>query len=472
MNPDIVFDLPLPPRSAWRDITRRRFDVLVVGGGIHGAGVARDAALRGFATALIERGDWASGTSSRSSKLMHGGLRYLQYGAFGLVRESLVERDRHLRLAPGGVHRLRFRVEAPGAAASLKMRAGIAVYDLFTGGRSRGRVFAKQASYDDARMDDARFCLAVVDDARRNGAATLPYVRWLDWLRSGDAVAGARVRDRFSGEEAEVHASVCVNAAGPWAGEVGGCVSGETPGLRLTRGSHVVLDRSPGEARLFFSPEDGRVLFLMPFDGETGLLGTTDLDASGPDGEPVPTLEEVAYLRRAFDAAFPRWSGWRAVGVQCGLRPLVEGSGAPSAVSREERIVEDPVSGVVSILGGKYTTYRAVAEDVVDRIARRLRGRTGERPTRVRRLPVPPPAPDAVAALRRAFLSEDAVRLDDALLRRTSLGHRDAWTDSLGAAVEAMRRAHALPERAAQAERERFCALQTRRLAPLAAWRR
>ncbi len=462
----------LPVRPDWERLVGEHHEVLVVGGGIHGAGTARDAALRGIRTAMIERDDWASGTSSRSSKLLHGGLRYLRSGRLGLVREGLRERDLHLRLAPDLVRPLRFRVPPPppGATPRWMVRAGIALYGALSGDFSRARFWESEPVYLDATVDDARFALEVMLDARRHGALALSYVEWLEWARERDRIVGARVRDRLSGREGIARADVFVNAAGPWASLVAGAGA---PRLRLTRGTHVVLDRrADGDARLFFARADGRALFLLPFGAGMSLLGTTDLDEDTPTREPVPREEEIRYLASAFGAQFPEWRGWRAVGLICGLRPLLDGEGPPSSLPREERIVNDPGGRVISIFGGKYTAYRAVAEEAADRVERALGRKPVEHPTRTAPLPAAAPVGDDPALVRRAFTEEDAVRLEDVFLRRSRLGHEgrvDEGLLRLGAKLWRMR--WGLGEADSEAEVEAFRELQSRRLAPLAFWK-
>jgi glycerol-3-phosphate dehydrogenase len=470
----LALDTQLLVRPAWKRLLEEHHDLLVVGGGINGAGVARDAALRGLRVGLIERGDWGSGTSSRSSKLLHGGLRYLRQGSVRLVYEALQERERHLRLASGLVKRVRFRVPPTprGTIPRWQVRAGIALYDLLAGGALSSGFWRDEPVYTDAVIDDARFCLEIVLDARRRGALALSYVEWLQWKRDGDRIVGARVRDRFTGEEGWLSASMFVNAAGPWADLIApGGKSG--PRLRLTRGTHIVLDRrADDDARLFFAPQDGRPLFLLPFRDRTSLLSTTDVDDSTPIREPVPQPSEVRYLRDAFRSQFPMWAHWNPVGVQCGLRPLLAGEGSPSSLTREERLLEDPSRTLISILGGKYTTYRAVAERVVDRVERRL-GRTPRlRPTRTVPLPGGESEEDIPTRIRRAFAEEDAVRLEDVFIRRTAFGLLGPVDGEL------LRRAATLwrlrwgkGEAESEVETEAFLRLQERRSAPLTAWK-
>src|SRR5262245_48325651 len=426
----LVGSSPLLSRPEWHRLLQEHHDLLVVGGGIHGAGVARDAALRGLRVAVIERGDWACGTSSRSSKLMHGGLRYLRQGSLKLVREALHERELSKSLAPGWVHPLEFRiVPPPEGHASLMLRAGVAVYGALAGSLRTSRFWMREPRYEDAMVDDARFCLRVILEARRHGALALSYVEWLEWVRRGDQLVAARVRDRFTGEEGVVSANTFVNATGPWADVLAGDSARRAgAGLRLTRGTHVVLDRrSDDAARLFFGPEDGRVLFLLPFGNKSSLLGTTDLDEPAPVEEPLATRNEIVYLREAFRTQFPEWKHWRPVGTFCGLRPLLAAEGSPSDISREERLLVDAAGNLLSILGGKYTTYRSVAERAVDTIETWLDRIPAERPTRTE--PIPDDdrdENDLLDLVRRAFALEDAVRLEDVFLRRSRLAHQNA----------------------------------------------
>ena len=465
----LAIGVPLLKRPQWNRLVDEHHDVLVVGGGIHGAGVARDAALRGLRVAVIERDDWGSGASSRSSKLLHGGLRYLAQGSFGLVREALRERERHLRLAPGLVQRVRFRVPPPppGAVRRWKIRTGIALYDLLAGRRSE--FWKSEPAYEDALVDDARFCLQVVLDARRHGALTLHYTEWIEWLRQGDRVVGARIRDRFTGDEGTVSATAFVNATGPWAD----LVMGSVRRLRLTRGTHVVLDRrADGDARLFFSPHDGRVLFLLPYGDGHSLLGTTDLDEAAPTRDPIPQRDEVQYLRDAFQSQFPDWAHWVPVGLQCGLRPLLSGEGSPSSLSREEKIIPDPFGNVISILGGKFTTFRVVAERATDRVLGVLGRPHIVSPTRHIPIPGIGTTGDVYSRVRQAFSEEEAVRLEDVFFRRTQLGHcGSVEKDLLEFGAKLWRLRWGLGAREAKAEIQAFCELQERRLSPLAAWK-
>jgi len=466
---------PLLSRPEWHRLLQEHHDVLVIGGGIHGAGVARDAALRGLRVALIERGDWASGTSSRSSKLMHGGLRYLRQGSVKLVREALHERELAKTLAPGWVHPLTFRiVPPPERPVSPMLRAGVLLYGALGGSMRTSRFWAREPGYEDAMIDDARFCLCVMLEARRHGALALSYVEWLEWVRRGEHLVAARVRDRFTGEEGVVSASTFVNATGPWADLLAGETARRSGAeLRLTRGTHVVLDRRADDiARLFFAGEDGRVLFLLPFGAKASLLGTTDLDEPAPVEEPLATHTEIQYLRDAFRTQFPEWKHWRPVGTMCGLRPLLAASGAPSEISREERLLTDGSGNLLSILGGKYTTYRSVAERAVNTIETWLDRVPTEWPTRTEPFPDDErDENDPVDLVRRAFTLEDAVRLEDVFLRRTRLAHLNAVDpELLRRAVHLWRLRWGKSEAEGEEEKDAFLELQTRGQGPLAYW--
>jgi glycerol-3-phosphate dehydrogenase len=366
------------------------FDVLILGGGITGAGVALDCALRGFRTALIDKGDFASGTSSVSSKLVHGGLRYLEHGDFSLVYEALHERRLLLENAPHIVHPLRFLVPfyCGSRVPPWKYRIGLTLYDLLAG---RGNLRRSQpvpltclrreipglrldglsggAAYFDAQMDDARLCINVLRSAEEAGARVANYVEAV-------AFESGRVRavDQIGGREFTIHARQVVNAAGPWVDAV--CrLAGDTEGpyLQPTKGVHILTaDRGLPAAFLLLHPADGRVFFVIPWLGKT-LIGTTDTFASeGPDALTV-TPQDVAYLLDGHNHYFtPPLQVGDVLGNFAGLRPLIRSRpGDPSALSREFRIIES-CDGLLSVAGGKYTTYRHMAEIVSDRVAARL----------------------------------------------------------------------------------------------------
>lgn len=373
-------------------------DLLVVGGGITGAGIARDAAMRGIRTALVDKGDFGSGTSGHSSRLVHGGLRYLELGDWRLVLEASRERQILLSLAPHLVwpRSFLFPIHAGGRMPLWKLAAGLWLYDLlalFRNVRSH-RLLSKRAltraepalrshdlrggaRYYDAQCDDSRLTLANVRSASRHGALVANHVAVERFAVANGQVRGAHVVDRIAGTAATVRALVVVNATGPWSDDVRGR-DGLAPLLRRTKGAHVAVPRARlgnREAIAVLSPIDGRVMFIIPW-GDLSYIGTTDTDTTeGPDAVRA-SGEDVVYLLRSANAYYPeaRLQPDDVVSTWAGLRPLLrpEDPRSPSAVSREHRIVESQ-PGLISIVGGKLTTYRAMAAQVVDRVAERLR---------------------------------------------------------------------------------------------------
>jgi len=391
-------------------------DVLVVGGGITGAGIARDAALRGFRTAVVDKGDFAGGTSSRSSRLVHGGLRYLEQYDFGLVRQASRERRVLLTIAPHLVHPLPFVLPAYRGARvpAWRLRCGLWLYDLLAGfhnvrlhrwlGRKatlrlepalRDKDLTGAALYYDAQTDDARLTLATIRAAARAGALIASYAEVTGLLKPDGQVRGATVRDTLTGQACTIRALVVVNATGPWVDAVRRLEDpGVEPVLRLTKGTHVAVPRQRvghTNALTLTSPLDGRVMFVLPW-GELSYIGTTDTDEDVSPDDVRATGPDVIYLLRSANWFFPtaRLSPRDVVSTWAGLRPLLrpEGGGdrhtAPSATSREHRVIES-AGGLVTIAGGKLTTYRLMARDVVDRVASRLHALDG-RP----RAPRPP----------------------------------------------------------------------------------
>jgi glycerol-3-phosphate dehydrogenase len=419
-------------RAAWERLGDEPLDVLVIGGGINGAGIARDAAMRGLRTALVERGDFASGTSSRSSKLIHGGLRYLEHGHVRLVLEAVRERERLRRLAPHLVRpqEFLFPIYRAGPLTRPKLTAGLWAYDLLAGWWSvrrhrmlgRRRVEALEPAlrreglrgggiYFDYRTDDARLVLETALAASHEGAVVLTYAEVVAFEKADGRITGARVRDRIGGGEVAVHARVVVNATGPWVDRVAALDAPAPPRLRLTKGVHVVVPQARVGNRMalvLHAVQDGRVMFVIPW-GDVVLVGTTDTDhPGGPDVPPAVEAADVRYLLDTVNHYFPAAALGPddVVSAFAGLRPLIAPPpGAaldPSSVSREEDVFVS-ASGLVSLAGGKLTTYRLVAASVVDRIVADLRRRgetrrfgacrTGEVP-----LPGGGDDPDALAA--------------------------------------------------------------------------
>jgi glycerol-3-phosphate dehydrogenase len=389
------------------------FDVLVIGGGITGAGVARDAAMRGLSVALVEASDFASGTSSRSSRLVHGGVRYLEHGQLHLVFESCRERRILASIAPHLVRPLQFMwpVYEKARIKLWKLRAGLFLYDALALGRNLGRhrrltthvVTALEpelrhmgmlggASYFDAATDDIRLTLATVLGARDNGAVVANHVSVHDLLMTSDGVCGARAMDLRSGIDIEIRARTVVNAAGPWSDAIRRMAEPQARrAVRGTKGVHVAVPRDRirnNGALTLLSPIDGRVMFVLPA-GPFSIIGTTDTEYDGRPERVRATVADVTYLLRSANAFFPgaHLMPSDVVSAWAGIRPLVaSGDKDPNAASREHAIAWT-VPGLLSVTGGKLTTYRAMAADVMDTIARRLRVGHGRAATHKESLP-------------------------------------------------------------------------------------
>ena len=357
------------------------FDVAIIGGGIVGCGVARDAARRGLRVALFEKRDFASGTTAASTRIVHGGLRYLETADLRLVRLDLQERETLLRIAPHLVKPLEFVIpfRGLGAFTRLKLRAGLALYDALASGSSlpRHRMRNGDAAYHDARVDSPeRLCVENVVDAAAHGAQAFNYCEVTGVLRDGGAVAGVRVHDVLTGEQAEIRARVTVNASGPWFERVAGLVTPALPGrIRTTKGIHLVCPPLTDRAEIHFSKLDGRMMFAIPRQGLTW-LGTTDTDYPGDPADAVATAEDVKYVVHSLRHAFPELTSNHALYTTAGVRALVMQGGSASSVSRMHRIVDGALTGtpgIVSIMGGKITGYRAIAEEATDVACRALR---------------------------------------------------------------------------------------------------
>jgi glycerol-3-phosphate dehydrogenase len=372
-------------------------DLVVIGGGITGAGIARDAALRGMKVALFEKGDYACGTSSKSSKLIHGGLRYLEHGEIGLVFESVSERRVQTRLAPHLVRPLPFLIPIyKGVRPGLEiMNVGLWIYDslaLFRAPRLHKTVRGAKAAlalepqlrpgglrgaieYFDCATDDARLVLENALDAQALGAEMHTYTEVTGFERAANGrITGVHVRDRLHERTWTLHSRAVVLAAGAWTDEVIRRfeIPVDRPLLRRTKGVHIVLprDRLPlGRAITLISPVDGRVMFAIPWRGRS-VLGTTDTDFTGSADEVAADSEDVRYLCESGNGYFPgaNLTPDDVIATWAGLRPLIA---APpdvdeSEISREHEIFTRP-DGLVIIAGGKLTTYRRMAREVVDR---------------------------------------------------------------------------------------------------------
>ena len=425
----------LTRRVTWQNVERKTYDLLIIGGGINGAGIARDAALRGLKVLLVEKGDFAGGTSSKSSKLIHGGLRYLQQAEFGLVFESVSERTMLLKLAGHLVRPMQVLVPAyrghyPGRTM---LHCGLLLYDALAKFSAPGRHHAYRAkallarepglrrerltggvTYYDGATDDARLTLENAIDAREHGADLLTYARVVSFVSgaaNGDTapIEGAVLRDVLDENVgATVRARLVVNATGPWSDQImrlaepGMRATKEqtkdnAPLLRPTKGTHIVLPWSRLPVRhavVMTAPQDQRVLFAIPWtdadvpEASRTILGTTDTDFRGDPDRVFTDDADVEYLLTCANHFFPdaKLAPSDVLATWAGLRPLVAPSSeglSASQVSREHRIITRP--GLLTIVGGKLTTYRRMAAEIVDLALETLGQKaapcsTGERP--------------------------------------------------------------------------------------------
>lgn len=385
---------PLPRRLAALEAST--FDVLVVGGGINGAGVARDAARRGLSVALVEKEDFGYGTTGRSTRLIHGGLRYLAMYDFGLVRESLLERERLFQNAPHLVHPLTFLIPFYQGQRTppWMLKVGLHLYDALAGKSiipshqvySREELLALEpalsaeglrggASYGDGQVELVeRLCVENVLDAMAHDAVCLNHCALESLAKEGDLFV-AQVRDGTSGATATVRAHRVVNTTGPWLDRVPGA-----PPVRhrMTKGTHIVTPRATQHAILLFSPDDDRVFFSIPWLGYQ-LVGTTDTDFEDDPDQVFADRDDVTYLQRGIRTALPHADVGTVHATYAGVRNLVFEEGkSESDVSRKHQILEH--DGLVSLVGGKITPYRQVCEEVVDRVAPRTRSDTMRAP--------------------------------------------------------------------------------------------
>ena len=492
-------------------LAAERFDVAVIGGGITGAGVALDAASRGYSVALVEKADYASGTSSRSSKLIHGGLRYLQNFDLGLVREALLERQLLVRLAPHLVTPLQMVVSAfDGARPDRLVGIGLNMYDVMATPRLRGRRGGRRAGNDaeadwsperhrsipgeevvrllpalaarepsggylfyDCQTDDARLVLTVLGEAERFGAICANRLEVVELEHEDGHAAAVRVRDAEAGAEFTVHADNVVNATGVWADKIRPeelHAEAEVPMIVPSRGTHMTLSQAdlPLVAGAIVPAGEGRSIFALPWLGRS-LIGTTDNNYSGEIDHVRPSHEDIDYLLDAVNRFFGTTLGVDALtGAYAGVRPLISSGDSRKSVdiSRKAELYETS-SGLITITGGKLTTWRRMAKLAVDRLVERdgrqapcrtheiplgqavdpgalprvsgvaepaygaLAGRYGFAAEQVLRLAAQEPElarpildglPDLLAEATFAARQEQARSIGDVLLRRTRLG--------------------------------------------------
>ncbi|OYU15624.1 MAG: glycerol-3-phosphate dehydrogenase [Alphaproteobacteria bacterium PA4] len=365
---------PLPP-----------FDLLIIGGGINGAGIARDASGRGLSVALVEANDLGGATSSASTKLIHGGLRYLEFYAFGLVRKALAEREVLLDIAPQISWPQAFVLpQSPGDRPEWMLRAGLFLYDNLArrhivpgsakidlrndrAGRALDARFRTAFRYWDGWVDDARLVIANCQDAAARGALIAPRTRVVRAEHDGSLWQVALSDGRT------LQAQRIINAAGPWASEVARTVLGrnDAPALRLVQGSHIVTRRVHlGSDAFMLQQPDGRIIFIIPYERDFSLIGTTERDISAPEAAAI-TPDEVQYLLDAANRYLARpLTHDDVVHSFAGVRPLIleEGKG-DRETPRDYRLVEHDGVPAMTVVGGKITTYRVLAEDVLKRIA-------------------------------------------------------------------------------------------------------
>jgi glycerol-3-phosphate dehydrogenase len=395
-------------------MAREEFDLCVIGAGINGAAVARDAALRGLSVALVEAGDFGGATSSRSSKLIHGGFRYLPQWHFLMVYHGLRERERlRHRTAPHLVRPIRFLfpIYKGRGFGRLTMDIGLWLYDTFarTPWPERHRILSSKAAlrrepalasgnltgaalYYDAWGDDARLTFENVLDAGLHGAAVANYVLVEGLAKNSGRIVAARVRDVINDARLEIRARYYVNAAGPWVDDIRRMDDpAARPSVRLTRGVHLVfpLRALPAHEPIVLGDDAGRIVFVMPHDRYV-LVGTTDTDFSGDRRAVAADQNDIKYLLKVLGDGLPKITLTEndIASSFAGLRALViSGDGkSPSAVTREETILES-ASGMLSVAGGKLTTHREIAEKVVNRLMKKLGRSARRRPTRTEPLP-------------------------------------------------------------------------------------
>ena len=375
-----------------------RFDLLVIGGGINGCAIARDAQLRGAKTALIEKDDFASGASGKTTKLIHGGIRYLEQFNFKLVYEALHERAILLKTAPLLVKPLEFLIPVykDDPRPLLKIRAGIFLYDKLAGKYVIGHhhVFKKadfallepnleqynlrgSVTYFDAQVDDVRLCLENAISAYQAGCCVANKLEAEGLVKENGRLCGVYAHDKLNGEKFTIRASFVVNATGAWSNRLVKIDEPLAPEIvRPTKGIHLVYKRLPHTRAILLSThQDKRIFFIIPWRNFS-LIGTTDTDYSGLYDEVYATKEEVNYLlketRRVFPGEDIDENG--IVTTYAGLRPLVNSHVMPASRLSREHLIRESSSGLISVAGGKYTTYRYLAEQVVDLVLSKLKG--------------------------------------------------------------------------------------------------
>jgi glycerol-3-phosphate dehydrogenase len=388
----------LGPEHRLASLQRMRdetFDIVVVGGGVTGAGAALDAATRGLNVALVEKRDFAAGTSSRSSKLIHGGLRYLEQLNFALVREALRERSLLLtRLAPHLVRPVSFLYPLRHRAwERLYVGAGVALYDTLAATRGDGPALPRHRHltrrqalklapalrrdalvgairYYDAQVDDARHTMTLVRTAAANGAAISTSTRVTNFLREGERVVGVRVRDLESGEEFDLRARQVINATGVWTDDLQSFAGRGRIKVKASKGVHLVVprDRIHADSGIILRTPNS-VLFVIPW-GRHWIIGTTDTEWTLGKAHPAASKADIDYILEQVNGVLAQpLTAADVEGVYAGLRPLLHGESEATSTLSREHAVSQAVPGLVTVAGGKYTTYRVMAADAVDMAA-------------------------------------------------------------------------------------------------------
>jgi glycerol-3-phosphate dehydrogenase len=469
------------------------YDVIIIGGGVNGAAIARECALGGKRTLLLEQHDFGSGTSSRATRIIHGGLRYLEHGELALVRESLRERELLLRTKPALVHPLRFILAMPrhnnpfSLRGPLALRTGLAFYRLLSGKRSEPSA-AKQdiatlghlldsgqrwtlLDYEDAQCEfPERLIADWVVEAAGAGAVVRNHIEVLSVEVLNGCATGVRTRDRFTREESRFTATWIINATGPWADHITGS-SAIKSGRMIggVRGSHILVPRFAGapSAAVYTEATDGRAIFIIPWNGQT-LVGTTEVADDRPSGT-APSAGEVQYLWRSFARVFPKsgLSPSDIIACYAGIRPLpyVAGKDLSGTTRRHFLRVhsDDGAQGLISVIGGKLTTATSLARDCARK--------TGLRPSSTTPPVVVPVQTESDGSVEElyagsnysigqavhAFNNEFAVTLGDVLLRRVPAALSADWTnDHSRTASQRIGRALGWSEAKAAAAREDF----------------
>ena len=435
------------------DLDSRRFDLAIIGGGINGAAIARDAALRGMSVILLEKDDFASGTTSWATRLIHGGLRYLEHFEFELVHESLVERGRLLENAPHLVDPLSLvlPVFRGGKHAPSKLRAGMYLYDFFSRGDAmpKHKWFSRKETsarwpeltmegllgsfrYFDAQATfPERLVIEQIASAVSFGAVALNYARVTSIDTAGSVVTGVTLVDELSGQPHTVRARAVVNVAGPWVDQVLSSLDPE-PKREIggTKGSHIFLESTgaePSDALYVEAESDGRPFFIISWNGLT-MIGTTDLPFDGDLDDVVATEDEIDYLLRESKRLLPALdtSRERVLFTYSGVRPLpyVDAS-SPGGITRKHSLIDHSPSrqGLFSVIGGKLTTHRSLAEEVVDEVAHEIGNRE---PCRTRNLPFPNSPGAGMESLREDLMRSFGLS-GPAVERLTSIYGTRAW---------------------------------------------